>query len=270
MPPDDADPHPRIGAALREERERQGLQLDALEERTKIRTRYLRALENEDWDILPGPTYVRGFLRTYAEALGLDAEALVDDYRQEFEIPETPRGGLPEAVLTEHREARTRRSRRGWLIAALVVGLVALLLVLGLSSGSDDDEGRDGKGKAEREEAAQGGGGAGDGEEDGSDADEGEEVPETVELELAPRTDSEVCLVNKGGAVLIDNQVLNPEDEENFEAEAFDLSLGFGDVEITVNGEKQRLEASSDAPVTYRVTPGGVRQPIPDTDPDCP
>jgi cytoskeleton protein RodZ len=270
MPADESDPHLRIGAALREERERQGLELDALEERTKIRTRYLRALENEDWDIIPGPTYVRGFLRTYAESLGLDAEALVDDYREEFEAPFAPQRGLPETVLTEHREARgAPGSRRGWLIAALVLGLVALLLVLGLSSGSDDDEGRDGKGNAERQKQASKGGTGGEGEDDSS-AEEGEEVPETVELELAPRTDSEVCLVNKGGAVLIDNQVLNPEDDEKFEADAFDLSLGFGEVEITVNGEKQRIEASSDAPVTYRVMPGGVRQPIPDTDPDCP
>src|SRR5687768_10574464 len=136
MPAAGGDPHPRIGAALREERERQGLTLEDLEARTKIRTRYLRALENEDWDILPGPAYVRGFLRTYASTLGLDAEDLVDDYREEFEAP-TPRAGLPETVLSEHRGPNGRRSRfgRGWLIASLVVGLVALLLVLGLFVG---------------------------------------------------------------------------------------------------------------------------------------
>src|SRR5687767_7018900 len=105
MPPDGGDPHPRIGAALKEERERQGLSIEDLEERTKIRTRYLRALENEDWDIIPAPSYVRGFLRTYAQALGLDSEELVDDYREEFEAPEAPGRVLPEAVLTEHRVA---------------------------------------------------------------------------------------------------------------------------------------------------------------------
>ena len=52
------------------------------EERTKIRTRYLRALEAEDWEVLPAPAYVRGFLRTYGQILGLDGEALADRYRR--------------------------------------------------------------------------------------------------------------------------------------------------------------------------------------------
>jgi transcriptional regulator with XRE-family HTH domain len=275
MPAAEGDPHPRIGAALREERERQGLSIEDLEDRTKIRRRYLRALENEDWDILPGPTYVRGFMRTYAEALGLDAEELVDDYREEFEPPQA-RAGLPETVLSEHRGAEGRRAGfgRGWLIAALVVGLVALLLVLGLWGGSDD-EGGDGKGRAGADQAKDDGkgdsGGEGDGAAAGNKPDtETEDVPDTVELDLSPRTDSEICLVNKGGAVLIDSQVLTPGDEEKFEADAFDLSLGFGEVELTVNGRKETVEASSDSPVTYQIVPSGLRQPVPDTDPDCP
>ena len=269
MPSDESDPHPRIGAALKEERERQGLSLEDVEERTKIRIRYLRALENEDWDILPGPTYVRAFLRTYAEALGLDGEATVDDYRDEFESPEAPRRGIGETVLTEYREPqRPARSRRGWLIAALVAGLAGLLIVLGIW-GNDDDDGRDGRGKAAREkgEGGKGGGGGGGGE---GEAEPQEEVPDTVELELVPQSDSEICLVNKGGAVLIDNQVLTPGDEEKFEADAFDLSLGFGDVVLKINGDEQRVKANADAPVTYQIEPQGLRQPVPDADPECP
>ena len=270
MPAEEGDPHPRIGAALREERERQGLSLEDLEKRTKIRTRYLRALENEDWDILPGPTYVKGFMRAYADALGLDAEELVDDYREEFE-PAQPRGGVPEAVLAEHRgSGRVRpRVRRAWLIGALVAGLVALLLILGLSGGSDDEGGHD-KGAAQRgknDGKGDGGGGAGGG---GEPAPAEEEVPDTVELVLTPRTDSEICLVNKGGAVLIDNQVLGPGDDEKFEADGFSVSLGFGNVELTINGDKETVKASSEAPVTYEVKPTGLRQPVPDADPDCP
>ena len=270
--PDGGDPHPRIGAALQQERERQGLSLEELEERTKIRTRYLRALENEDWDIIPGPTYVRGFLRTYAEALGLDPEELVDDYREEFEAPQ-PRGGLGEAVLTEYRGADRKRARfgRGWLIAALVVGLVALLLALGLWGGSDDDGGGEaGKGAAGAHRGDGKGGGAGGGADGAKPGEGGEDVPDTVELDLAPRTEAEICLVNRGGAVLIDNQVLGPGDDEKFEADAFDLSIGFGKVELTINGRGESVKAKSDSPVTYRVTPNGLRQPVPDADPDCP
>ena len=271
MPPDGGDPHPRIGAALKEERERQGLSLEDLEERTKIRTRYLRALENEDWDIIPGPAYVRAFLRTYAEAVGLDPEELVDDYREEFEAPQ-PRGGLGEAVLTEYRGADRKRSRfnRRWLIVALIGGLVALLLVLGLWGGSDD-EGGDGKPAAERAKddgkVGGGSGGAGGGVKPG---EAGEDVPDTVELELAARSGSEICLVNKGGAVLIDNQVLSPGDEERFEAEEFDLGLGFGEVVLTINGNEQTIKTEPGNRVTYEVTPKRLGQPAADGDPECP
>jgi hypothetical protein len=147
-----------------------------------------------------------------------------------------------------------------------VLGLVALLLVLGLSDGGEDDEAREGRGKAEREEGGKGGGGG-----DGSGGGKKKRVPDTVELELVPRADSQVCLVNKGGAVLIDGQVLSSGDSESFEADAFDLSVGFGDLEVVVNGDADRVRVKSDSPVTYALTPKGLRQPVPDADyPECP
>ncbi len=175
-------------------------------------------------------------------------------------------------MLTEYRGADRKRPRfnRRWLIAALIAGLVALLLVLGLSGGSDD-EGGDGKATAERgKDDGKGGAGAGGGEGGPEPTEAEEDVPDTVELELAPRSDSEICLVNKGGAVLIDNQVLSPGDDERFEADAFDVSIGFGEVELTINGRRETVRAKSDSPVTYQVTPNGLRQPVPDTDPECP
>ena len=64
----------QIGAILAQTRERLGLELPDVEQRTKIRVKYLRALEDEDWEVLPAPAYTRGFLRAYAEELGLDSE----------------------------------------------------------------------------------------------------------------------------------------------------------------------------------------------------
>ena len=61
-----------IGSSLREARERRSLSYGQVEAETAIRTRYIRALEDEDFHILPGPTYTKGFLRAYAEYLGLD------------------------------------------------------------------------------------------------------------------------------------------------------------------------------------------------------
>src|ERR1700710_1314646 len=76
-----------IGSLLRETRMRERIDITTVESATKIRAKYLRALENEEWDQLPGPTFVRTFLRTYAEYLGLDPKLLVEDYKQRSERP---------------------------------------------------------------------------------------------------------------------------------------------------------------------------------------
>jgi len=73
-----------IGAALRDARRRYGMEVREVEERTKIRAKYIRALENEDWATLPAPAYVRGFLRTYGQMLGLDGNLTL------VGAPETP------------------------------------------------------------------------------------------------------------------------------------------------------------------------------------
>src|SRR5918912_1140734 len=78
---------PEIGETLREARMRRRIDMTEVEAATKIRAKYLRALENEEWDLLPGPTFVKTFLRTYAEYLGLDPRLLVEEYRQRFERP---------------------------------------------------------------------------------------------------------------------------------------------------------------------------------------
>jgi cytoskeletal protein RodZ len=73
-----------IGHSLREARERQGLGYPEIELATKIRAKYIRALEEEDFDAIPGDAYTRGFLRTYAEFLGLDGDVYVDEYASRF------------------------------------------------------------------------------------------------------------------------------------------------------------------------------------------
>jgi hypothetical protein len=87
-----------IGNSLREARVRRGIEFAQAELTTKIRGKYLRALEEEHFDLLPAETYVKGFLRTYAEYLGLDGQLYVDEYNSRFVIGE------------EQSEARARRS----------------------------------------------------------------------------------------------------------------------------------------------------------------
>jgi cytoskeleton protein RodZ len=85
-----------IGNSLREARERQGLGYPEIELATKIRAKYIRALEEEDFTSIPGDAYIRGFLRTYADYLGLDSDVYVDEYASRFitswrdELPPRP------------------------------------------------------------------------------------------------------------------------------------------------------------------------------------
>jgi hypothetical protein len=73
-----------IGNSLREARLRKQLDFPELEQGTKIRGKYLRALEDEQFDQLPASTYIKGFLRTYADYLGLDGQLYVDEYNVRY------------------------------------------------------------------------------------------------------------------------------------------------------------------------------------------
>ena len=97
-----------IGATLRKARNRRKVGLSEVETATKIRLRYLRAMENEEWDVLPGGAYTRGFIRTYASFLGLDGERLADEYRRGAEdgTPEE-RAQRAEPVVSPPRAAPT-------------------------------------------------------------------------------------------------------------------------------------------------------------------
>ncbi len=115
-----------IGSSLREARLRQNLDFPELEERTKIRPKYLRALEDERFDILPAPTYVRGFLRSYAEALGLDGQPFVDEYNSRFTV------GEDDAPLRARRAPMPRRERGPRESRMAAVALVAIAVVTAL------------------------------------------------------------------------------------------------------------------------------------------
>ena len=112
-----------IGSSLREARSRRKLELSQVERETRIRARYLAALEDERFDVLPAPAYARGFLRTYAEYLGLDGQRFVDEYNTRFAPLEEPAGALPTPI----RRRRLTRERRLLLVLPLaaVLALVA-------------------------------------------------------------------------------------------------------------------------------------------------
>src|ERR687887_2351187 len=100
-----------IGDILREARMRQKIDISEIESKTKIRAKYLRAMENEEFDLLPGSTFAKSFLRTYADALGLDAHRLVEEYRAQYEPRDE--GDLPPlSAQSSRRVGRDRRYER--------------------------------------------------------------------------------------------------------------------------------------------------------------
>jgi Helix-turn-helix domain/RodZ C-terminal domain len=128
-----------IGSSLREARLRQELDFPELEERTKIRPKYLRALEDERFDILPAPTYVRGFLRSYAQALGLDGQPFVDEYNSRFtvgedDVPLRARSAPPPRMDRGPRESRLAA------IALVAIAIATALVIAAWKFGGPEGE----------------------------------------------------------------------------------------------------------------------------------
>jgi cytoskeleton protein RodZ len=118
-----------IGNSLREARERRQVEFAQAEQATKIRGKYLRAIEEEQFDVLPSQTYVKGFIRTYADYLGLDGQLYVDEYNSRFVTGDewSPRGSS--------RGASRRRERRLQANVVLIaIGAIVVLTVVVISA----------------------------------------------------------------------------------------------------------------------------------------
>jgi cytoskeleton protein RodZ len=265
---------PEIGQTLREARMRQRIDMTEVESATKIRAKYLRALENEEWDLLPGSTFVKTFLRTYAEYLGLDSRLLVEEYRQRYERPSTQ-------DLTPFAAGLGRAGRRRRRLAALgpglvvVVGVVALLgafYVLGTLG--DDDEPTEPNRVQEREAAGRGGG-DGDGERSGSRRGGGDERrerrrPRRVRLRLEATGTVYVCLVDARGRQVLDERTLEAGTRtRTFTSRRFRANFGNNQLRMRVNGRTYPVAESAMA-IGYELRPGRRPRRLPSSQrPDC-
>jgi hypothetical protein len=118
-----------IGNSLREARLRRGIEFVQAEGATKIRGKYLRALEEEQFSLLPSPTYVKGFLRTYAEYLGLDGQLYVDEYNSRFVVGEDDlRLGPRRSTVRPQR--RNRRIETNVVLVALAAIAIVTIVVI--------------------------------------------------------------------------------------------------------------------------------------------
>jgi transcriptional regulator with XRE-family HTH domain len=118
-----------IGSSLRQARERQGLDLAEVERRTRVRARYLAALEEERFELLPGEAYARAFLRSYAEFLGLDSDLCLEEYRARFGQPEQHGFRAFERGSLERRASLSRRAAVGATIALFLLGVGSVAIL---------------------------------------------------------------------------------------------------------------------------------------------
>ncbi len=126
-----------IGNSLREARTRRGIEFAQAEQATKIRGKYLRSLEDERFELLPSETYVKGFLRTYADYLGLDGQLYVDEFNSRFVTDDYELRPRRSSVRPQRRSRRFETNIV--LIALTAIALVTVVVISAWkSSGSDE------------------------------------------------------------------------------------------------------------------------------------
>jgi hypothetical protein len=242
-----------IGSTLRETRIRKKIDITTVEDATKIRAKYLRAIENEEWDVLPGPTYVKTFLRTYAHYLGLDAHMLVDEYSARFEEPED----LELPAFSREPRVRTQVQRVGppsRLVAGGVIAvlILAFLLVLGLTA---DDEGGNGSRDHTRRAAA-------GGKRSQRTGTGGAAAPAVakgkVKLAVVAARPVWVCVVDARDRPVVAARTLTAGERQGpFTSTSFKVTVGNGGGDLRING-KLRDTPDRSEPVGYLVKPSGT------------
>jgi hypothetical protein len=250
-----------IGSTLREARMRARIDITEVETATKIRAKYLRALENEEWDLLPGPIYIKSFLRTYGDYLGLDSRMLTDEFKHRYERP-SDHDQHSISSLARERERRDKPSRiPSWVPIVLVVAVVAAVLyVVGTNNPAPTTASHTHQPSHHPAHHTQ-----------------KVVVPHTtppkhkkVTVQLTPTGLVYVCLVNGGGRKLINAQNYNVGETIPTEtARHLLLTLGNNAVEVKVDGKKVTVAPSANA-IRLFITPVGVSHIPLSQKPTCP
>ncbi|HEV7492256.1 helix-turn-helix domain-containing protein [Baekduia sp.] len=277
---------PEIGATLREARMRARIDISEIEAETKIRAKYLRALENEEWGLLPGPAYVRSFLRTYAEALDLDAKLLLEEYKLRHERPSDHdlmpigaprrrggRGGRGGGPMRPQREPR--RIPVGLVVGVIVALLIGVLYLLGKGNNDSGDGGGPSAANTTTSRttttpvparttatssAAQ----------RKASKKKASAASRLVRLQVVPTGPGPVfaCLVDAGGAARIPGLSLQQGGTAGpYRSKSFKLLLGNGNARLRVNGKVRDVPDAS--PVAFRISKGSFKRVDPGAVPNC-
>ncbi len=227
------------------------IDITEVEAATKIRAKYLRALENEEWDLLPGPTFVSAFLRTYAEYLGLDARALVEEYKGRHDRPEEldlPPIGAPSGRRAQQERSLSQVVSPRVVLVVVILALIAALYLLGSTGGNGGDTtpapATTSTTKAGAKPRAKPRPAAGD----------------RTSVRIEPTGTVYVCLVDDRGRKPLNGATLsagNP--TRTFTARSFRLTLGNASVKLLVNGRTVAVPPSS-AAINFALAPSGARR----------
>jgi cytoskeleton protein RodZ len=250
-----------IGSTLREARMHARIDIIDVEQATKIRAKYLRAMEDEEWSVLPGPTYIKSFLRTYGDYLGLDSRALVDSYKREYErVSETELHPFGAGRRTRQAPREPGRWRPIVVVGAVLVAIIAALVIIGSTGGSDNNgvtpnkpastttAKKQGAAKAKKKTAA---------------------APKTVKLQVVPTGTVYVCLVDGTGKKLIPGLTLTAGNSSKvFTARRFRITLGNAEAQLRLNGKLGPVPAAS-AGIGLEVTARGRKALAAGARPNC-
>jgi len=242
---------PEIGSTLREARMRAGIDISEIEAETKIRAKYLRALENEEWDLLPGPTYVKSFLKTYAEVLGLDARLLVEEFKLRHERlsdSELSRPIGPTRAAAGRRRPQPPGLPPGAIIAGCLIALLVGLFVLGKLTGDDDGDGGGANAGATTTTRTSTTPRSSTSTTTTTTRRRRPARPRTVRLTLTAKAPVYVCLRAAGNRTLVRGETLAAGDRRGpFRASSYKLNLGNNSVTLRINGKTVAVPASSGA-----------------------
>ncbi len=248
---------------------RQGIDISEVEARTKIRAKYLRALENEEFGLLPGPTFVRSFLRTYGDFLGMDSGVLIEEFRARHDTPDPlePVQGIA-SPPRRGRERTPRRSGGGGgggppspvpLIAVVVVGVLAVLLIVGITSDSGsggDDEPKASKTTRTSTRPAR---------RPRPQRRRRPAAPKRVAVRITPTAPTYICL-DRGENT--EPEILNAlAKARTFRGRRLRVNLGRRSVSVTVNGKRLAIKPGP-TPVGFDFRPGRTRE-LPDGQRPC-
>jgi hypothetical protein len=231
-----------VGATLSAARKRRKVRLSEVEEATKIRARFLRAIENEEWDVLPGTAYTRSFIRTYADYLGLDGGRLAEQYGA---VPAGPASG-PRVEPDPIGPAGTQRRRgvsRSLVIVVVCAALIGVVLAVGLAGGDGGGSGPTATGRGKNAS--------------GPLPAARKKRSKTVSIGLQTTAEVWVCVLDHSGKPLVEGEVLPSGVEVGpFHSDSFTVAFGNGGITMSIDGKDAEIPETA-SPIGYSIDSSG-------------